>query len=98
MRNLKDLPVQKLYPYQQGHQIIVKCGSRGHQLAVVIEDCGKKYAFSSAKWDYVRVRKWNATRKKWTGTVRVAREYILGRVIGSALHSSVALYKEGKRP
>ena len=71
---------QKQYPYFKGQFVWIAYGNLGDakQLAEVIEDCGKKYAFGNAKWDYLRVRKWLKNSKRWTGVVRVSRESVLG--------------------
>lgn len=70
--------LKRQYPYFQGQRIKVKFGGFGTQLAEVVEDCGRKFAFGSAKWDYLRVRKYRASSNSWTGVVRVSRADVLG--------------------
>ncbi len=72
-------PMQQ-YPYKVGQMIWVKYTSRpgAKQIAKVVEDCGHKYSFGSAKWDYVRVKKFRRRSNRWTSTVQVAREDIIG--------------------
>ncbi len=74
------LTLTRVYPYSKGARIWVQWGTKsGKQLAVVIEDCGYKYAFRRAKYDYVRVSKYLAQSKRWTKVVRVPRHLILGK-------------------
>jgi len=68
---------KKVYPYKKGQKIVVRSGT-GTQLAEVVEDCGHKFAFGSANWDYVRAVKYLQRSKRWTKIVRIDREDILG--------------------
>lgn len=84
--NWEKYPLKKQYPYFRGDFIVVACGSKGRQFAVVVEDCGMKFACGNAKWDYVRVRKYHASRNTWTSTtLQVARENIFGKCEREAL-------------
>lgn len=78
---MKDVECKIQYPYFQGQIVKVRCGI-GFQFAVVVEDCGQKYAFGSAKWDYVRVRKYHRTRNTWAKTIiQVDRADVAGVVV-----------------
>lgn len=78
--NWGKYPLKKQHPYFRGDFIVVACGSKGKKFALVVEDCGDKWSSGAAKWDYVRVRKYHASKNTFTATtIQVARESIFGK-------------------
>lgn len=73
----------KQYPYANKQIIAWTIADGKTAFGQVVEDCGKKFAFGTAKYDYVRVRRFHPSTGKWTKTiVRVRRDAIHGVVTG----------------
>ena len=73
----------KRYPYAANSFVAWDIASGKTAFGIVIQDCGSKYAFGTAKYDYVRIRRFYPSTGEWTKTiVRVRRECLHGVVEG----------------